>query len=113
MHKIHVEVSQRSLTEHSFRFWKAIKDQRNAVNSLFQPVSGRIPLNFIQLVGGEAPIQGIFYATAISSKSIYITRNDVPNLSMIPSLESPGIGWISCLELFPNATNVKPEFWED
>lgn len=113
MHKIRVEVNILSLSRQSFRFWKAIKDQKNAVNSLFQPISGKIPFNFIQLAGDEAPVQGIFYATAISSESVYITRNDVPRLSMIPSLEATGIGWVSCLELFPNATNVKPLFWED
>lgn len=116
MHKIHVEVRQLSLTDHSFRFFKAIRDQKNAVNSLFQPLSGKIPVNFIQLNGGEALIQGLFYATAISIKSRYITRYNVPNYELLPSLDAlvkEGIGLGSCLELFPNATNVKPEFWVD
>ena len=116
MHKIHVEVSQLSLTHRSFRFFKTLRDQKNAVNSLFQPVSGKIPVNFIQLNGAATPVQGLFYATAISSKSRYITRENVPHNELLPSLDSlveAGIGWVSCLELFPNATNVKPEFWED
>jgi hypothetical protein len=113
MYKIHVEVRQLSLTKRSFRFFKAIRDQQSAVNSLFQPVSGKIPVNFIQLNGEEEPVQGLFYAAAISSKSLYLTRDEVPDLSLIPSLEAPGIGWISCLELFPNATNIKPAFWVD
>ncbi|MEK6780824.1 MAG: DUF4249 family protein [Bacteroidota bacterium] len=116
MHKIHVEVRQLSLTDHSFRFYKAIRDQKNAVNSLFQPVIGKIPVNFIQLNGLETPVQGLFYAAAISSKSLYIMRENVPHNELLPSLDSlvqVGIGWDSCLELFPNATNVRPVFWED
>ncbi len=116
MHKIHVEVSQLSLTHRSFRFFKAILNQKNAVNSLFQPVSGKIPVNFIQLSGEEVPVQGIFYATGISSKSRYIKRENVPHYGLLPSsdeLAKAGIGFVSCLELFPNATNIKPLFWED
>lgn len=116
MHKIHVEVRQLSLTYRSFHFFKAIRDQKDAVKSLFQPVSGKIPVNFIQLSGEEVPVQGIFYATAISGKTLYITRENVPHNELLPSLEllvEAGIGWVSCLELFPNATNVKPLFWAD
>ena len=110
MHKIRVEVQLFSLTDRTFRFWKAVKDQRAAINSLFQPVSGKIPINFIQLNGAESPVQGLFYAAAISSKSLYIRRSDIPNESMIPAISA---GNVSCLELFPNATNIKPSFWED
>ena len=110
MNKIHVEVMLFSLTTNAFRFWKAVKDQRAAIGSLFQPVSGKIPINFTQLSGDESSVQGLFYASAISSKSFYITRADVPNVNMIPAA---GAANKSCLELFPNATNVKPSFWED
>ncbi len=118
MYKIHVEVSQLSLTRHSFLFWKAIRDQRHAIGNLFQPVSGKIPLNFVQLSGEESPVQGLFYATGISNKSTYITRFDVPALITIPDAygrpyTDKCIGCFSCLELFPNATNVKPPFWID
>ena len=110
MHKIRVEVKLLSLTNQSFRFWKAVENQRAAIGSLFQPVSGKIPINFIQLSGAKSPVQGLFYAAAVSSKSIYIRRSDIPNESMIPAISG---GNISCLELFPNATNIKPSFWED
>lgn len=110
MHKIRVEGQLFSLTDRTFRFWRAVKDQREATGSLFQPVSGKIPINFIQLSGAKSPVQGLFYAAAVSSKSIYIRRSDIPNESMIPAISG---GNISCLELFPNSTAVKPAFWED
>ena len=116
MHKIHIEVSQLSTTDRSFRFWKTIKDQRNAVNSLFQPVSGKIPINFTQLSGVEAPVQGIFFAAAISTKSVYIRRENVPHSEVLPELDELAeqeIAIGSCLDLFPNATNKKPSYWID
>jgi hypothetical protein len=109
-YKIYAQVSQLSLTRQSFDFWKSVKDQRKAVNSLFQPVSGKIKSNFIQLAGNEAAIEGIFFATSISSKSIFITREDVPNPKLIPVNELPWTN--SCLTLFPNSTTTKPSYWD-
>lgn len=117
MHKIHLEVSIRSLTYNSFQFFKAIRDQEAAIGSLFQPITGHIPNNFIQVSGDPAPLVGLFFAAGISSQSTFITRADVPDESVIPFLEPPPGGTrpdaISCLELFPYATNVKPDFWVD
>jgi hypothetical protein len=110
MHKLHVKVSQLSLTPRAFAFWKSIKDQKDAANSLFQPITGKIPTNFIQTSGPSAPISGFFYSTSISEKSLFITRDDVPNVNIIP----PTPAWEdSCLKLFPNSTTSKPDFWID
>ena len=116
MHKIHIQASQISLTRNSFRFWKAIRDQQNAIGSLFQPVTGKIPANFIQLNGTAAPILGLFYATSINKKSVYILRDNVPHHELLPApdeLCATPFCCRSCLEAFPNATNVKPAFWID
>jgi len=119
MFKIHVQVSQKTLTERSFRFFGSIRDQKEAIGSLFQPISGKIPGAFVQIAGTPTPISGLFYAAGISSRSMYITPYDVPGSIPVPIVNyeprngGPGQGWVSCLELFPNATNVKPTFWED
>ncbi|MBK7652915.1 MAG: hypothetical protein IPJ20_22225 [Flammeovirgaceae bacterium] len=113
MFKIHIEVTQATLTENSFQFFKSIRDQKEAVGSLFQPITGKIPSTFIQLKGTTTPIVGIFYASGVASKSKYITPADVPPQVTIPHVDFSKIGWLSCLELFPNATNIKPDFWED
>ncbi len=115
MFKIHTEVAQSTLTNNSFLFFKSISDQKKATGSLFQPISGKIPNNFIQLEGTTAPINGIFYAAGVSTKGIYITRDDVPNQSLIPEVDFNirGMGWFSCTELFPEATTTKPDFWQD
>ena len=110
-HKVHLDVKQFSLTRQTFDFWRAIRNQKDAIGSLFQPVSGKIPSNFVQLSGKDAPLAGIFYAASISSKTTYINRSDVPNEQFIPADKTPFLG--SCLELFSNSTNVKPTFWID
>jgi len=60
MFKIHAEVTQTALTNNSFRFFKSIRDQKIALGSLFQPITGKIPGNFIQVEGAPASINGIF-----------------------------------------------------
>ncbi len=114
MFKIHAEVTQTALTKNSFRFFKSIRDQKIALGSLFQPITGRIPNNFIQGDGTTAIVSGIFYAAGISKKNMFITPLDVDKNVPVPIVHFElGIGAISCLELFPNATSVKPDFWID
>lgn len=108
-YKVHAKVSQMSLSRRAFDFWKGIKDQKSAVNSLFQPVTGRIQSNFVQISGPSAPVEGLFFATGVTSKAIFIERSDVPNETMIPTTLPFGD---SCLKLFPYATTEKPDFWD-
>ena len=114
-YKIHVEVEQMSLSRQTYDFWKAIKNQRTAINSLFQPATGKIPSNFLQISGPQIPIEGLFYATSISNKSFYITKDDIPK----PGLMLPNISAINnyfpddCINLFPHATYTKPSYWKD
>jgi hypothetical protein len=113
LYKIRIDMSQMSLTHNSFRFWKAIKDQKAAIGSLFQPITGRIPNNFIQIAGSPTPIEGLFYATAISSKVQYIKQFDLPpDMVYQISLETP-LFPDDCRLLFPYSTNFKPSYWVD
>lgn len=109
MYKVHSEVSQWSLSQQAFDFWKSVKAQKNASASLFQPITGKVPANFVQLSGTPAPVEGLFYAASAVSKSIYITRNDVSPQSIIPPQNLPFKN--SCLKLFPNTTLTKPSYW--
>jgi hypothetical protein len=112
-YKIRIDMSQLSLTDNSFRFWKAIKDQKEAIGSLFQPVVGKIPSNFVQITGKEIPIEGLFYATSIRNKVLYIKHTDLPpDLVYQISFDKPLFG-DDCRNLFPHSSNLKPAFWED
>lgn len=116
MHRLRAEVFLFAMSRESFAFFQAIKDQRDAINSLFQPVSGRIPVNFTQTEGRIEELQGLFYAAGVSSKVLFIERDEVPGAEDLPSLDSLvslGLAKRSCLELFPNATSVRPSFWRD
>ncbi|MBA4053898.1 MAG: hypothetical protein C0490_04225 [Marivirga sp.] len=109
MYKVHAEVSQFSLSRQAFVFWKAVQAQKEASSSLFQPVTGRIESNFIQISGPSSVMEGLFYATSITSKSIFITRNDVPQESIIPVQNLPYKE--SCTKLFPYSSTDKPAYW--
>lgn len=111
LHKVHVEVQQLSLSRQAFVFWKGVKDQKEATNSLFQPNSGKIKSNFKQVTGTPGPVEGIFYASAISKRSIYITRNDVKPQSIIPPQDLPFTD--DCSRLFPNSSKTKPAYWRE
>jgi len=113
MFKIHVEVSQFTLTKNAFDFFKSIQAQKEAVGSLFQPVTGKIANTFIQVSGSPSPINGIFYAAGASTKSEYISGSDVPAPIPVPEVDFSQLGAISCFDLYPHASNVKPDFWED
>ncbi|MBA4055829.1 MAG: hypothetical protein C0490_14030 [Marivirga sp.] len=107
-HKVHAKATQLSLSQQAFAFWKALKDQKSAINSLFQPVTGKIPGNMIQIGGPVVAVEGLFYASGVASKAIFIERSDVPNADIIPD---PILWAESCLKLFPYATTTKPDFW--
>ena len=109
--KIHIDMTQMSLSSQTFAFWKAIYDQKEATNSLFQPITGKIPSNFVQTSGKSAPVAGLFFAAGISHKSRYLTRGDVPNELYIPADGIP-LG-DDCRKFFGNSSNVKPDFWVD
>jgi hypothetical protein len=109
MHKVHVEVQQQSLSPSAFAFWKSVLAQKSASSSLFQPITGKIPTNFVQLAGQPGRIEGAFYATGISAQSTFINRTDVSSQIL---LTNPSVPFReSCIQ-FGNATNIKPPFWE-
>ena len=109
-HRVYAKVTQFTLSRQAFDFWKAVKDQKTAINSLFQPVTGKIKTNFVQVSGPPVGVEGLFYAAGVASKAMFIDRDDVRSMVPIPE---PGVPFEdSCLKLFPYATTQKPEFWE-
>jgi hypothetical protein len=117
--KVYAEVSQMSLSRQSFKFWSAIRNQMQATNSLFQPLTGKVPSNFVQLTGKETQMQGLFYATSISRRGVFINRRDIPNVNVIPQnqLAPPSVNSDPnrqrCIDYFPGSTTIKPAFWID
>ncbi len=106
--KFMVEVDQMSLNRASFDFFKTVRDQFDAKQSLFQPAIGALPSSIFEETTGE-PALGLFYATAITTKRIFLTRSDVPVL--LPVFDT-GVD-VDCVRAFRNAVADKPPGWMD
>jgi hypothetical protein len=101
-----IEVEQMSLSRNAFDFFKLIRSQKENASNLFQPPSGEIFGN-IQATNSNGAVVGIFWATAISKRSMFIYNSDLPY--PIPPNE---IIWDSCYDSYPNATNQKHPLWD-
>lgn len=112
MYKMYVSVSMLTLSQQSYHFWRVIRNQQEAVGSIFQPITGKIATQFKQVSGSPEPITGMFYAAGAKELRILITRDMVLPVTLWNSI-SAGATNISCYELYPNATTVRPEFWTD
>jgi hypothetical protein len=103
MHKMYIDVTMRTLTQRSFGFWKVIKNQQEAVGSIFQPITGKIATQFTQVSGSPAPVTGIFYAAGSKTLRIEITRDMVnPKPCSLISLKEP------LLSVALNSTPTRP-----
>jgi hypothetical protein len=90
----------------------ALKNQQEAVGSIFQPITGKIATQFKQISGSPTPVTGIFYAAGARQLRMVITRDMVVPTSLFTPIPLGGTD-LSCFDLYPNATNVKPDFWVD
>lgn len=115
--KYQVKVTQMSLSKNAYNFWLNIRQQRDAIGSLFQPVTGKIQANFTE--GGKvSEVQGIFQASAVKTKIIYLDKNthrvyiNLPQDCSRPPRE--GAMGESCLRGFPGSvvTTQEPEDWD-
>jgi hypothetical protein len=129
-----VTVEQLSLSRSTFNYWKTIQDQKEGATSLFQPSTGKAVSN-IFLKNGNEDVQGIFYASAISKKTVFLDATKIPlGVGVIPP--PPGLPpryfpkpddppelvalWYtppfvvreSCLTAFRNSTTQQPPDWK-
>ena len=75
--KYRMEVKQMGLTRAAFDFWKTIQSQKEGTASLFQPPTGKVITNLFEK-NGQTEVLGIFYASAVKTKQVYISNADVP-----------------------------------
>ena len=113
-HKVYAQVRQMGVSQAGWRFYKAIRDQKEAVDNLFQPVSGRITGNFRRVSGTAKVPVGLFMAASVRTRTVLLDKSSVPfGTYVFPPQDSLPSVARNCLRLFPNATNLKPAFWED
>lgn len=102
--KYHVAVSQMSLTQSTYNYFRLIKAQKEGVSSLFQPVSGKLRGN-INRLNGEEEVQGIFWAAGVTTSTLTITKDNLP-YTLMPAPQPI----IEC-DVLKNSTATKPDFW--
>ena len=103
--KFLVYIEQMSLSKQAYDFFKSLRDQKENAEGLFQTPAGAIRGN-IKGVNNDNTVIGLFYATSITAKSIFLDRSDLPY--QLPPMETIAD---DCRTRF-NATNEKPEIWE-
>lgn len=101
-----VEVEQMSMTSTAYDYFELIRRQKETTASLFQPAPAEIRGN-IRALNNSDPVVGLFWATSISKKAIFIYPEDVPY--PLPPLD---FLTLPCAEIYPNATYQKPLLWE-
>lgn len=105
--KFLVVVEQMSLNQVAFDFFKLMRQQKENATDLFQPSSGTLTGN-IRAYNPNDQVVGLFYATAISAKHIYIPVKAVPY-----SLTPPTYFTVPCYSIYANSYNQKPALWEE
>lgn len=107
-----MEVKQMSLSQVAFDFWKTVQSQKEGVGSLFQPPNGKARSNIFEK-GGLGEVQGLFYASAVKTKQIYLNNADVPIRQQVDrwNCEEGRIAE-DCRLAYPNSTTTKPADWE-
>lgn len=103
----HVVVEQYSLSQQAYEFWRKVRIQQDALNSLSQPVNGKIPGNWVQTAGNEKPVMGLFYASAVNRKSIHLGFANLPDSSIVPPSK---LYPIDCKDL-PNTKRTPTKYW--
>ncbi|NOT76007.1 MAG: DUF4249 domain-containing protein [Cyclobacteriaceae bacterium] len=101
-----VEAEQMSLSKNAFEFFSLVRKQKSEPSNIFQAPMGNIAGN-ISSSNSQIPYIGIFWATSIKTRSIYIERSAIPY-----NLPPPKFIPESCLAYFKNSSTTKPPLWQ-
>ena len=104
--KYYFQVEQMSLSQNAYDFWESVKKQKLTSSDLFQTPVGKTSGNIISVGEIKAPVIGLFAASSVRKKSIFIDKNAIPYTLQLPDTVTE-----SCFSLYNNSTNVKPPFW--
>jgi len=111
--KYRVEVKQMSLSRIAFDYWRIIQSQKEGAASLFQPPTGKVRSNVFSRDGSNE-VQGLFYASAVTTKQVYLTSKDVQDIKLrIPFWDcETGLIAEDCRKAFLFSTTTKPPDWK-
>ncbi len=88
--KYSILVNQYSLSREAYSYWKSLQDITTNTGTLFDPTPAMVTGNISNSENPEIPVLGIFQASALKQKRIFIDRSEIPKSLDIPS------GYSSC-----------------
>ncbi len=100
------EVEQMSMSKAAFDFFKLVRMQKKDAANIFQTPSASLKGN-VRAVNNNDLVVGLFWATEIDRKSVFIQRDDVPY-----ELTPIDFNTEDCRTFFDNSSNVMPFNWE-
>lgn len=104
--KYYFEAEQLSVSDEVHRFWELVESQQASTGDLFQPNVVQIKGNIKSLTDPSEEVFGVFSVSAVSRKSIFITRNEIPGAYVkVDTIIA------DCRAYFENSVNQKPPFW--
>lgn len=106
--KYYLEIEQLSVSPSVYEFWKLVSIQKSNSSNLFQVTPPKAIGNLSATSKGALPVIGYFAASASIKHTITLDQTDLPSNYKLLQIDSMKI---SCMDLYPNSTNVKPLFW--
>lgn len=103
--KYHINLKQYSLSESAFNFWQMLSTQSSGTGSIQDPAPANPRSNIHNNTMPDQVVLGYFGASAVVSKTMFISRQDVP--FSLARYEFPD----DC-RVLQSATTTKPVFWQ-
>lgn len=101
-----IELRQYSLSREAYSYWLNLQDTNEKTGSLFDPTPSMVLGNLSNMEEGGKPALGLFQASAVSRKRIFIDQEEVPGYVDIPS------GFESCL-FYETADSAEIQYYFD
>lgn len=107
-----LQLNQYAITEDAFRFLKLARQQLDLTGSVFDPPPANLRGNMINLNQPDQPVLGYFIAADVSSKIVYINKDDIPLAFRSVSARIPDDCRNYCGRLFEPPSIDPPDDWE-
>lgn len=106
--QLFVEVSQYSLSQPAYQFWKLYQEQQTRAGSIFDPLPAPIAGNIANVENESDLALGYFAASAVARKRMLISAD---TLILFPDYYKEFIKPGDCRLAYPNASFDQPENW--
>lgn len=108
--KYYIEVQQLSTSQIAYDFWRKVDIQKKSGSDLFQTPPPATIGNIRTLSQNTIKARGIFSATSIKKKNLFINRDEIPYY--LPRIDTTRE---SCLNVYKlkdaNSSTTKPAYW--